>query len=85
MEASEITARSEKVSSIVLSEIYHFQHERVVDFREMMKFMLQQQINFYTEVCTLHFSIRGTFNDFILDWNIVVTTSFFVLLFCRGS
>ena len=53
MEASEITARSEKVSSIVLSEIYHFQHERVVDFREMMKFMLQQQISFYTEVYRL--------------------------------
>ena len=50
MEASDITARSEKVSSIVLAEIYHFQRERVVDFREMMKALLRQQINFYKEV-----------------------------------
>ncbi|XP_003382576.1 PREDICTED: sorting nexin-33-like [Amphimedon queenslandica] len=50
MEASDITARSEKVSSIVLAEVYHFQRERVVDFREMMKAMLQAQINFYKEI-----------------------------------
>ena len=50
MEASEITARSERVSAVVLAEIYHFQHERVVDFRQMMKDMLVQQIGFYKEV-----------------------------------
>lgn len=53
MEASDITARSEKVSSVVLAEIYHFQRERVVDFREMMKNMLQEQIGFYKEVSQL--------------------------------
>ena len=51
MEASEITARSEKVSAVVMAEIYHFKQEAVVDFREMMKLMLHQQIQFYKEVC----------------------------------
>ena len=50
MEANEITARSEKVSAVMLAEIYHFHHERVVDFRKMMKEMLEQQIGFYKEV-----------------------------------
>ena len=57
MEASDITARSERVSSVVLAEIYHFQRERVIDFRDMMKALLQQQINFYKEVvCSLLYS-----------------------------
>lgn len=50
MEASDITKRAENVSAVVLAEVYHFQHERVADFREMMKFMLLQQIEFYKEV-----------------------------------
>ena len=50
MEASDITKRAENVSAVVLAEVYHFQHERVADFREMMKFMLLQQIDFYKEV-----------------------------------
>ena len=32
------------------AEIYHFQHERVVDFRAMMKKFLSEQIRFYSEV-----------------------------------
>lgn len=35
---------------IPIAEIYHFQHERVVDFREMMKLFLAEQIKFYEEV-----------------------------------
>ena len=33
-----------------VAEIYHFQHERVIDFREMMKHFLDEQLNFYKEV-----------------------------------
>lgn len=33
-----------------VAEMYHFQHERVVDFREMMKLFLAEQIKFYQEV-----------------------------------
>lgn len=36
--------------STLLAEIYHFQHERVIDFREMMKQFLNEQLNFYKEV-----------------------------------
>lgn len=32
------------------AEVYHFQHERVVDFKDMMKFFLNEQIAFYQEV-----------------------------------
>ena len=35
---------------LCVAEIYHFQHERVVDFREMMKLFLAEQIKFYEEV-----------------------------------
>ena len=52
MEASDITSRAEKVSTVVLAEMYHFHHERVVDFRDMMKFFLQEQIDFYKRVCS---------------------------------
>lgn len=38
------------VWSFVAAEIYHFQHERVIDFREMMKQFLMEQLNFYNEV-----------------------------------
>ena len=50
MEASDIKNRAEKVSNVVMAEVYHFQHERVIDFRQMMKDMLIQQIGFYKEV-----------------------------------
>ena len=50
MEASDITSRAEKVSAVVLAEMYHFHRERVVDFRDMMKFFLQEQIDFYQRV-----------------------------------
>ena len=59
MEASDITSRAEKVSSIVLAEIYRFHRDRVVDFREMMKFMLHEQIKFYTEVGNFHIHKLG--------------------------
>ena len=36
--------------NLYVAEIYHFQHERVVDFREMMKLFLAEQIKFYKEV-----------------------------------
>ena len=36
-----------------VAEIYHFQHERVIDFREMMKNFLDEQLNFYKEVCSI--------------------------------
>lgn len=82
MEASEITSRAEKVSSIVLAEIYHFQRERVVDFRKMMKDMLKEQIDFYTQVrntrkcivskyclCTIRRNICGKIS--IIPYNII--------------
>jgi sorting nexin-9/18/33 len=50
MEASEMNARAEKVSTVVMAEINHFQRERVKDFRSIMKFMLEEQIKFYTNV-----------------------------------
>ena len=50
MEASDITSRAEKVSVVVMAEMYHFHRERVVDFRDMMKFFLQEQIDFYKRV-----------------------------------
>lgn len=53
MEASDITGRAEKVSVVVLAEMYHFHHERVVDFRDMMKFLLHEQIDFYKRVSVL--------------------------------
>lgn len=49
-DAADIVARSETISAAVLAEIYHFQHERVVDFREMMKLFLAEQIKFYEEI-----------------------------------
>lgn len=50
MEASDITSRAEKVSVVVMAEMYHFHRERVVDFRDMMKFFLQEQIDFYKRI-----------------------------------
>ena len=35
---------------LTAAEIYHFQHERVIDFREMMKHFLDAQLEFYREV-----------------------------------
>lgn len=32
------------------AEVYHFQHERVVDFKAMMQGLLEAQIKFYQEV-----------------------------------
>lgn len=49
----------------VVAEIYHFQHERVIDFREMMKNFLDEQLNFYKEVHIL----------FILDFLCAVELS----------
>lgn len=51
-DASDITTRSEIISAALMAEIYHFQHERVVDFRDMMKFFLTEQIRFYQEIVT---------------------------------
>ena len=50
MEAGEIQGRSEKVAAVLQSEMYHFHRERVIDFRQMMREMLQEQISFYKEV-----------------------------------
>ncbi len=63
MEASDIKNRAEKVSNVVMAEIYHFQHERVIDFRQMMKDMLTQQIGFYKEVSTHVYCINFTYNS----------------------
>ena len=52
VDADQVTTRSDTISNVVLAEIYHFQHERVVDFRDMMKTMLGAKIQFYKEVCT---------------------------------
>ena len=38
-----------------VAEIYHFQHERAVDFREMMKLFLAEQIKFYEEVSNKYY------------------------------
>ena len=50
MEAGEIQERSEKVAGVLQAEMIHFQRERVIDFRQMMREMLQEQISFYKEV-----------------------------------
>ena len=44
------------------AEIYHFQHERVVDFRNMMKFFLNEQIRFYQDVSVLYPGIFNVIN-----------------------
>ena len=41
------------------AEIYHFQHERVVDFRAMMKKFLSEQIRFYSEVHVCDYILEG--------------------------
>lgn len=62
-EAASITARSESISAAVTSEIYHFQHERVIDFREMMKHFLDEQLNFYKEIIRKLEEARSQYND----------------------
>ena len=49
-EAGEIQGRSEKVAGMLQAEMFHFQRERVIDFRQMMREMLQEQITFYKDV-----------------------------------
>ena len=44
---------------LLTAEIYHFQHERVVDFRMMMKGMLEAQIVFYKQVCVWKMCMCG--------------------------
>ena len=56
MEAGELQERSEKVAGVMLAEMFHFQRERVIDFRQMMREMLQEQISFYTEVSSIEYS-----------------------------
>ncbi len=36
--------------STLAAEMFHFQRERVVDYKEMMKRFLNEQITFYQEV-----------------------------------
>lgn len=50
VDADQVTTRSDTVSNVVLAEIYHFQHERVVDFRDMMKCLIAAKMQFYKEV-----------------------------------
>ena len=51
-----------------VAEIYHFQHERVVDFREMMKLFLAEQIKFYEEVSN---NCCVDVNSLITAWYII--------------
>lgn len=51
VDADQVTTRSDTVSNVVLAEIYHYQHERVVDFRDLFKSLIQAKIQFYKEVC----------------------------------
>ena len=51
VDADQVTTRSDTVSNVVLAEIYHYQHERVVDFRDLFKSLLGVKIQFYKEVC----------------------------------
>ena len=62
-EASEIHSRCEVVSAVCQAEIYHFQHERVVDFRMMMKGMLDAQILFYKEIVQKLETTAARFSD----------------------
>lgn len=41
------------VAGVLLAEMFHFQRERVIDFRQMMREMLQEQIKFYREVSSV--------------------------------
>ncbi|KAL5499447.1 hypothetical protein EMCRGX_G010863 [Ephydatia muelleri] len=62
-EASEIHSRCEVVSAVCQAEIYHFQHERIVDFRMMMKGMLDAQIAFYKEIVQKLETTAARFSD----------------------
>ena len=46
----DVTNRTITVSSALQSEIIHFQRERTIDFREIMKTFLGEQIKFYQNV-----------------------------------
>ena len=50
VDAEDVATRSDIVSNVVLAEIYHYQHERVVDFRDMMRCLISAKIKFYKEV-----------------------------------
>ena len=52
VDADQVTTRSDTVSNVVLAEIYHYQHERVVDFRDLFKSLISAKIQFYKEVRT---------------------------------
>lgn len=62
-DATDITSRSEVISAAVIAEIYHFQHERVVDFRAMMRDMLSEQIKFYQQIVHKLESSLAHFSD----------------------
>ena len=53
VDADQVMTRSDTVSNVVLAEIYHYQHERVVDFRDLFKSLLSAKIQFYKEVSVL--------------------------------
>ena len=55
-----------------VAEIYHFQHERVVDFREMMKLFLAEQIKFYEEVS----------NNCCVDVNSLIIIAWYNIIMC---
>ncbi|XP_062504490.1 sorting nexin-33-like [Corticium candelabrum] len=49
-ELTEVTARTDSLSSVILAEIHHFQRERVIDFKQFMVSFLQEQISFHEKV-----------------------------------
>ncbi|XP_012935877.1 sorting nexin lst-4 [Aplysia californica] len=49
-EVNSVLARADTISYGTLSEMNHFQHERVVDFKHMMQSYLREQIEFYKQV-----------------------------------
>jgi sorting nexin-9/18/33 len=63
VDADQVTTRSDTVSNVVLAEIYHFQHERVVDFRDLFKSLLGAKIQFYKEIVHKLEMAQGHFND----------------------
>ena len=54
VDADDVTTRSDTISNVVLAEVYHFQHERVVDFRDMMRTLIGGKIQFYKEVSSFY-------------------------------
>ena len=67
VDADQVTTRSDTVSNVVLAEIYHYQHERVVDFRDLFKSLLGAKIQFYKEVCIYSVLAGNSWKKFVLD------------------